>query len=154
MRRRIFLMIPLFAWLMAFAPAANPWLVDFEEAQEAAQLSDKPILLVFSGSDWCKPCIRWEQEVFSTPEFESFAQDHLILVRADFPRKRKNRLSEAQVQHNEALAAQFNPQGYFPYALLLTAEGEILVSTSYRVGGTDQFIRYFHQMAPNQLPLP
>ncbi|UZJ64304.1 hypothetical protein OKW96_18290 [Sphingobacterium sp. KU25419] len=68
------------------------------------------------------------KEIFESAIFQDYAADKLLLVRADFPRQKKNRLSIDQVKRNEALAEQYNPDGKFPYTLLLDENGKILKS--------------------------
>lgn len=102
------------------------WLGDFKEATAEAAKSHKYILVNFSGSDWCGPCIRERKEILETTTFESFASDHLVLVRADFPRQKKNLLSKEQTRLNEQLADKYNPDGKFPYTLLLDEHGKVL----------------------------
>lgn len=102
------------------------WEQNFENAQREAQLSGKYILLNFSGSDWCAPCIKLKKDIFESAEFEQYASNHLVLVKADFPRLKKNQLPAAQTTHNESLAERYNPQGKFPLTLLLDSNGKIL----------------------------
>ena len=102
------------------------WLGDFNEAKIEAVKSHKLILVVFSGSDWCGPCIRERKEILESDVFENFASDHLLLVRADFPRQKKNQLSAEQTKLNEALADKYNSQGKFPYTLLVDENGKVL----------------------------
>jgi hypothetical protein len=84
------------------------------------------ILLNFSGSDWCGPCIVTRRDYLESEVFTKMANDNLVLVNADFPRKRKNIGSTEVVKRNEALAEQYNKQGAFPLTLLLNAEGKVL----------------------------
>lgn len=102
------------------------WLGDFNEAMTEATQSHKLILVNFSGSDWCGPCIRERKEILETAVFEDFASAHLVLVRADFPRQKKNQLSKEQTKLNEALADKYNPEGKFPYTLLIDEHGKVL----------------------------
>jgi thioredoxin-related protein len=102
------------------------WLGDFTEATAEAAKSHKLILINFSGSDWCGPCIRERKEILENDAFEKYASDHLVLVRADFPRQKKNQLSKEQTKKNEALADKYNPQGKFPYTILVDEHGKIL----------------------------
>jgi len=104
------------------------WETDFEKAQKTAAEEHKLILLNFSGSDWCIPCIRLHKELFEDDSFKDFAKENLILVDADFPRLKKNQLSKEQQKKNEALAEKYNPQGSFPLTLLVNARGEVLQS--------------------------
>jgi thioredoxin-related protein len=102
------------------------WQSDFERAKADARQEHKLILLNFSGSDWCGPCIKLKKDVFESDEFGAYAADHLVLVRADFPRLSKNQLDKRQTAHNEALAETYNRQGKFPFTVLLDADGHVL----------------------------
>ena len=113
------------AFLISFTaiPGAN-WLTNFEQARLEATQTKKFILLNFSGSDWCAPCIRMKSEYFGSRSFIEYADDHLVLANADFPRLKKNQLDKSQVQHNEELAEKYNPEGKFPLTILLNAAGK------------------------------
>jgi thioredoxin-related protein len=102
------------------------WHPDFETARKLAKTNGKYILLNFSGSDWCTPCIKLRQEVFGSRGFEQLANSSLELYDADFPRKKKNQLSKELQQSNDALADKYNPLGKFPYTVILTAEGKVV----------------------------
>lgn len=80
--------------------------------------------MVFSGSDWCLPCIRFEREVLHDSEFKTFAEQNLQVKILDFPQHKK--LSKEVVDYNERMAATYNPQGYFPHVLLLDHSGKVL----------------------------
>ena len=108
-----------------FTPLAH-WENDFTKATQTATTNHKYILLNFSGSDWCGPCIRMHREIFDNETFVSFANDQLILVNADFPRDKKNQLPKNQQQQNNQLADKYNSAGSFPYTVLLTADGKVL----------------------------
>ncbi len=114
------------SFLVAFGLAPVAWLTDFTQARTEAAQAHKPILLNFSGSDWCGPCIMMKKQVFESESFQAYAGDHLVLVRADFPRQKKNQLTPALTKHNETLAERYNPDGKFPFTVLLTAEGTVL----------------------------
>ncbi|WCT14295.1 thioredoxin family protein [Mucilaginibacter jinjuensis] len=108
-----------------FAPSVT-WLGDFNTAKTEAGKTHKLILINFSGSDWCGPCIRLRKEILESSNFEGYAADHLLLVRADFPRQKKNQPSKEQVKLNEALAEKYNAEGKFPYTLLVDENGKVL----------------------------
>jgi thioredoxin-related protein len=107
---------------------APVWLLDFSEAQEQAKKEHKQLLLNFSGSDWCGPCIRLTKDVFQSPEFEELAAKELVLVRADFPRSKKNQISREQQDRNDVLAERYNSKGSFPLTLLLDENGVVIKS--------------------------
>jgi thioredoxin-related protein len=117
----------LFAFIVSLSFNAPEWLTNFETAKIEATQAKKQILLNFCGSDWCAPCIRMKKEIFESDTFVGYAKANLVLVKADFPRK-KNALDKKQVTHNEMLAEKYNPEGKFPFTVLLDAEGKILKS--------------------------
>lgn len=118
------------------------WETDFERARVTAKQEHKYILLNFSGSDWCGPCIRMHDEIFESPAFTQQAGTDLILMNADFPRLKKNQLSAAQQKQNEHLADLYNSRGNFPLTVLLTAEGKLLKEwVGVPEGGPEQFVR-------------
>jgi thioredoxin-related protein len=102
------------------------WIGDFSQAQTQAKQEQKLILLNFSGSDWCGPCIKLKHDVFETSEFEQFAQGKLVLVRADFPRLKKNQLAKDQQDRNDQMAERYNPNGKFPLTVLINAQGKVV----------------------------
>lgn len=112
--------------LLSFFSQTLTWETDLNKACVKANAEHKYVLLNFSGSDWCVPCIRLKTDIFNTPEFEKFAAEKLILVNADFPTKKKNQLPKAVQKSNEQLAEKYNKDGAFPLTLLLNAKGEVL----------------------------
>lgn len=112
--------------LSLFLVSLTGWETDFEKAKQTARAEHKNILLNFSGSDWCIPCINLRKDIFESNLFEKYANDHLILVNADFPRLKKHRLSAEQQVKNDHLADIYNKDGIFPLTLLLSPEGQVL----------------------------
>src|SRR5690349_5727418 len=126
----------------AFMNLAPGWGTDFEKARVQAAKDHKFVLVNFSGSDWCLPCIRMHDQIFEAAAFKEFAKDHLELVNADFPRLKKNALAKEQQKLNEELAEKYNTKGIFPLTLLLDAEGNILKTWEGQPKSTaDQFIQ-------------
>jgi thioredoxin-related protein len=113
-------------FLFANVAKAGDWVTDLEKAKQEAAASGKMIVLNFSGSDWCIPCIKLKKEIFSSQAFSDYANANLVLVRADFPRLKKNKLSKEQAKANDALAAKYNKKGLFPFTVLLNAKGEVV----------------------------
>jgi thioredoxin-related protein len=102
------------------------WEPNFENAKKIAKENHKIILLNFSGSDWCAPCILLRKDYLENETFTKMANDNLVMVNADFPRKKKNLGSSELIKRNEALAEQYNKEGNFPLTLLLDANGKVL----------------------------
>lgn len=110
---------------------AQQFETNFETAQANSQSSGKPIVLVFSGSDWCKPCILLKQNILATPEFSAFSDEKLVTVNLDFPYRKKNLLSKELQAQNEELAEIYNPKGTFPLVILLNEDMSIAEQFDY-----------------------
>ena len=108
------------ALMIAALPAlAGPkWYTDLDEAKAVAAKENKPLLVDFTGSDWCGYCIKLHAEVFDKPEFEAFAKNY-VLVELDFPSKKPQPPEEEA--KNKATQAKFGVSG-FPTVLLLDAK--------------------------------
>ena len=108
------------ALMIAALPAlAGPkWYTDLDEAKAVAAKENKPLLVDFTGSDWCGYCIKLHAEVFDKPEFEAFAKNY-VLVELDFPNKKPQPPEEKA--KNKATQAKFGVSG-FPTVLLLDAK--------------------------------
>lgn len=101
----------------------------FENAKKTASEKNELILLNFSGSDWCIPCIKLHKNIIETDEFKKLETDNVIVyINADFPRNKKNQLSAELKKENAALADKYNQKGLFPYTLLLNSEGKVVKS--------------------------
>lgn len=98
----------------------------FTNSIETAKSENKKVLLYFSGSDWCAPCVKFKKFIVNTPEFQTFASENLVLYNADFPRLSKNKLAKEVEKENETLADKYNSKGLFPLILLLDAEGNVI----------------------------
>jgi len=126
--------------LSLFLQTGKPiWYTDFEKAKSEAKTSGRRVLVNFSGSDWCIPCIRMHKVIFEAPAFDSLASKELVLVQADFPRMKKHQLPKDQQKHNEQLADKYNPQGKFPFTVLLDAEGRVIKSWDGMPEGLQKF---------------
>ncbi len=121
-----------FSLILFSAQGQQYWYYDFHEAQQTAKKENKKIIMVFSGSDWCAPCIRMEKKYWESEEFQSYARKHFVMLRVDFPRKKKNKPSKEQMEKNYKLAEKFNPESYFPYVVVLNSEGQVLGTTAYQ----------------------
>lgn len=102
-----------------------------QEAQSLAAEKEALLLMVFSGSDWCKPCIQFKNDILESTAFQSL-NDELLLLYLDFPYKKKNALSKDQEAHNESLAEKYNAEGKFPKILLLNSNGEVIEEIEYQ----------------------
>lgn len=124
--------------LLASCLGFSQELINSKEAFRISAETKKPVLLVFSGSDWCAPCIRFEKKILSENAFQAYAKDHLVILKADFPQRKK--LSEELRRQNDALAEQYNPNGLFPHLVLLTPDQSSATTLMYSNQTSDEFI--------------
>ncbi|MEM1083949.1 MAG: thioredoxin family protein [Verrucomicrobiota bacterium] len=123
---------------------AGDWGTDWEAAKERAKKEDKPILINFTGTDWCGWCIKLENEVFSKQAFKDYAKDNLVLMEVDFPRKKKQ--SAKVKEQNKKLDKEFGIEGY-PTIFLLDAEGKkVSDDIGYRKGGPEAYVKYLKEL--------
>jgi len=128
-------------WLVPLMGIAQEWERDFNTAQSKAHQEGKPLILVFSGSDWCAPCIKLDRNIWQSEVFRKHAAQSYVLYKADFPRKKKNQLSPDVLGKNKELAAQFNSRGHFPLVLVLDQDSNILGTTGYKKYGPEKYIQ-------------
>ena len=109
---------------------SQDWKTNFELVKKEAASQSKPVVLVFSGSDWCAPCIKLDKSIWQSAEFKEYAAANLILERADFPKKKQN----------DGLAERYNKEGVFPLVVVLDSKGIVLGKTSYKNVSPNEYI--------------
>ena len=123
------------------AGTPSGWTDNFAKAQQLAKEENRPMLVLFTGSDWCGWCIRLRKDVLSKSEFKKFAADRkLVLVYIDFPRKAK--IPAETKKRNRQLAAQYEVKGY-PTTILFGPDGKEL---GRMPGYSAQYIEALTQM--------
>ena len=137
--RHIGFVLLLASTAFAAAPEKSAkWLDDFAAAKTEAKKAGRPILIDFTGSDWCPWCIKFDEDILSTGKFAAYAESKLVLVLADFPNHTAQ--STALKQSNQELAAKFQANGYPTFVLLNSSGTEIGRQVGYLRGGPDAFI--------------
>ena len=139
MKKIVVVLIVMF--VSVSATMAQEWQTDINVAKEIASKESKPIILVFQGSDWCAPCIKLDREIWSTETFKKYAKDNYVMLKADFPRRKKNILSEKQTKANALLAEKYNKQGFFPFVVVLDSNGQVLGESSYKKTTPENYIK-------------
>ena len=124
-----------------FTTQAQDWKTNFDEAKKIAKTDNKKIIMSFQGSDWCAPCIKLDHDYFKTEEFKKYAKDHFVMLKVDFPRKKKNKLSKEQQRHNNQLAEKYNQNGNFPLIVVLDKDAKVLKSIGYTDKSVTDFIK-------------
>jgi len=123
----------------ATATNVYKWETDIDVAKKRAKDEKKPMLLDFTGSDWCGWCMKLKKEVFDTPEFQQYAKGKLVLVEVDFPHSKK--LPKEEKEQNEKLAKEYNVSG-FPTIILLNSKGTKVAQTGYQDGGPEKYVEH------------
>lgn len=107
-------------WIFAvgMAQGADGWMTDLDAAKARAKEEGKPLMVEFTGSDWCPPCMMMDKKVFSKDAFMKGASEMYILVKLDLPNK-----DPEMKAANGKLMSKFKVSGV-PTILLLDSEGE------------------------------
>ena len=142
--KKIFLVVLFIVGAFTSQAQELKWYTDVKEAITVSNKENKPMLMFFTGSDWCGWCIRLQNEVLKTNEFQKWAKDNVILVELDYPRRTpqtpeiKNQNSELQ----QAFAIQGFPTIYFTSAE--SKDGKVnfkgLGQTGYVAGGPSAWL--------------
>ncbi len=134
-------------WLLCcpFNMAQEPWTEDIELALTTAQRENKDLFLLYTGSDWCPACQKFETEILGKSDFLREVQQKFVLVRFDFPKRRK--LPAETVKQNQIWAEKFGIGGY-PTVVLIDRDGRPFGISGYRPGGVENYLGLlgeFHQ---------
>ncbi len=100
------------------------WLTDFETAKQVSKDQNKPLLMYFTGSDWCAPCKKLKIDFFATQKFSEKSEDFILLM-VDLPR-RSGIITQAQKRKNMLLSQKYNRRGSFPALVVMNSQGKIL----------------------------
>lgn len=110
------------------------WFTNFDKAQKVAIKENKPMLLLFTGSDWCPPCMAMHRDLFSNKEFINLSHK-FVLVYVDFPKRKQ--LSSEQRKLNYELAAKYH-RGGVPTIVFLSPKGDVLKKVAGYMFGKPQ----------------
>lgn len=142
--KKIIVTLLLFTGSFAAEAQELVWETNVTKAMEISKETKKPLLLFFTGSDWCGWCIRLQKEVLRTPEFAAWAKGNVVLVELDYPRKAPQ--TDAIKKQNNELQMAFGIQG-FPTIILANAttkDGKVnfegIGSTGYVAGGPSAWL--------------
>lgn len=137
----------LFTAVTAFA-ATPPWTDHWEAAKAKSKSENKPILLYMTGSDWCGWCKKLEKEVISKKAFTDFANQHFILMEADFP-KTKDQPAPLKKQNAQLRKTYLN--GGYPTMYVLDGDGKKLSKDLGELeGGVDGYITKLKELLPKK----
>jgi thioredoxin-related protein len=137
--KKIFLTTLFLIGAVATQAQELKWYTDVKEAINVSNKEKKPLMLFFTGSDWCGWCIRLQNEVLKTPEFGKWAKESVILVELDYPRRtaQTDDVKKQNAELQQAFGIQGFPTVYFAKATV--KDGKVnfegLGSTGYVAGG-------------------
>ncbi|HJM15938.1 MAG TPA: thioredoxin family protein, partial [Flavobacteriales bacterium] len=154
MKKLILLLFTIVSFTSFSQQIENNWLntenPEMNKAIEISQKTNKPIMLFFTGSDWCGWCKKLVREVYKTPEFNKWAKKNVVLVEIDFPRRTK--LSKELTSQNNSLKNLFKPRGYPTVYFAKPVKGtdgniqfKTLGQTGYVAGGAKSWINVANQ---------
>ena len=147
MKKMIFALLILSSGIHIYAQKESlPFFHDMAEVKKHATENNTDILMVFAGSDWCKPCIQFKKDILQSDGFIKYADGKIAVLYLDFPARKKNRLPAEQTAHNEALAEKYNRSGAFPKIILLDKGENILAEPEFKGQPVDDFVK---QLNPN-----
>ncbi len=121
----------------------SKWITDYDQALKLAQDLNRPVLMNFTGSDWCSWCIKLSKEVFTEDVFLKYAKENLVLLKLDFPKRIQQTPEEKAA--NEKLAQQFKVSG-FPTIVLLNPKGDEVARTGYQPGGANVYVAHLKSL--------
>ncbi|TMM53140.1 thioredoxin family protein [Maribacter algarum] len=131
---------PILFFFFSICTFAQDWEDTYAETVATSVDQNKPIVLVFAGSDWCAPCIKLDKTIWQSEEFKTYSKENYILYKADFPRKKANQLSAEMAQQHALLAERFNPKGHFPLVVVLNQEEKVLGKMGYKKTTPEDYI--------------
>lgn len=135
----------LFIFISSLSYSQN-WKSNFESAKQEALEENKNIILVFSGSDWCAPCIKLDNVVWKSEAFKTEAEKNWVIYKADFPKKKANQLSQELTESNNQLAEKYNKNGSFPLVVLLDKTGKVMGMTGFKNISATDYIQLIHSL--------
>lgn len=139
-------LIPIFFFLMSMMLSAQDAdFINYDKALLQAKDEGKILVVQFAGSDWCSPCIRLDEKILETEAFKTY-REQFVWLKADFPRKKDNRLSKDQQQHNDALAEKYNSKGSFPLLVFIDGDEKVLGTIGYQPVSVEDYKALIDQL--------
>ena len=140
--------------LVVLSARGAEWQTDYEESLATAKAARKCVLIDFTGSDWCPPCIALKETAFSKPDFQNYAEKNLVLVVIDYPRRKT--LPHKIAQQNERLKEQYGiDRSGFPTVVLLDPDGKVLDRLEgYSGEGPTEIIAWVEKFCGTEPPGP
>lgn len=137
--------------LVGPAVAGQGWLTSYEAAMEAAGEQGKPVLILFTGSDWCTYCRLLEDKVLDTETFRNWAEGRLVLLMIDLP---KEGISAEERAIRSRVCIKYGVRT-FPSVVLAGADGgKITTQSGYLGQSADAWVASFDGHVPARKAAP
>lgn len=136
--KNLFIVAFVFCSTLSFS---QKWVNNFETAKKIAKEENKNIIMIFSGSDWCTPCIRLDKNIWQSQEFKEESTNNWVTMKLNFPRKKANQLPADEEKHNRELAEKYNKEGNFPLVVILNPEGKVLGKLGFKNVSPSEYIK-------------
>ena len=121
----------------------NAWTTDVTAALASARADGKDVLLLYTGSDWCPPCIKLEKDILSKAEFTTAAAEKFVLVMLDFPQKKE--LPPEQVEQNQKWSDRYGIDA-FPTIVLIDQNEKPYAITGFRDEGPEAYVAHLNEL--------
>ncbi|SHJ23236.1 thioredoxin family protein [Flavobacterium haoranii] len=136
--KNLFIVAFVFCSSLSFS---QNWVNNFDSAKKIAKQENKNIIMIFSGSDWCAPCIRLDKNIWQSQEFKDESKNNWVTMKLNFPRKKANQLPADEEKHNRELAEKYNKEGNFPLVVILNPEGKVLGKLGFKNVSPSEYIK-------------
>lgn len=100
------------------------WESNFKVALKKSKKEKKPILIYFTGSDWCGPCKVLDKKLFHSEKFKKIADKDLILYEANNPRN-KDLVEANKLKENYKLISKYRVKSY-PTLVFVNHRGKMV----------------------------
>lgn len=124
--KNVLLVVILFVGILSYAQNHDTrldWETNFELAKTKAKKSKKPILMLFTGSDWCPPCKMLKKDFFYSEAFIVKSKNFILLM-VDFPRN-KELITPAQEAANKVLNSKYGVRS-LPVVIAVNYKGQVI----------------------------
>ena len=110
MKNIIFFAFVLLTFITFSQKEELTWHSDLQKAISLSQKEKKPMLLFFTGSDWCGWCKKMDKTTFQDEKVMKILQEEYYTVKVDFDNKNKMNYQGQQYTGKE-LAKKFGIEG-------------------------------------------